>query len=417
MQATVFRYKRAKGKCSTQWVGRYRFDDMPRYVEVPLHTADELVARKRLQDIITRKQREAEGLAAPAPMRAAMHAKFAELVGDYAADLHAQGRVGRHIKDSTRRVLRIATECGWQTIGEANAPAFTRWRSKVAPTLSAKMVKEYGVSLRAFFRWLIDTERFDRDPFARVKPPATRGREVRVRRAFTIEEARRLLAVADYHRLPYLILFYTGLRYKAAWGLRWCDYLADSPAGPRFGLPAARDKGRRERVIPVRPELAREIEAHRQDRPRALPTDRICAGIFPRQRTDKRRPNGLRLDLAKAGIPVKDALGRVLDYHSFLTTFGTRSAASGVPQRATQALMGHATAEMTAKHYTDETVLGLSGQVLKMEWVGAEPSRGNDTLEGVSGRVSDSARLAEIVLNQLFAMVDATGLEPVTPSV
>ena len=132
--------------------------------------------------------------------------------------------------------------------------------------------------------------------------------------------------------------------------------LNDGENGPRFVLPAENDKGKRERVIPVRPELVREIEAHRAECPRANPHTRICAGIFPRQRADAQRPNALRLDMAKEGIPVRDATGRVMDYRSFRLPFGSWS-------------------------------------------------------QGSVRVIAQS--LAEI----FFAMVDATGLEPVTPSV
>jgi len=403
MRATVFRPKR-KGKVSRLWVGRYRLDDMPTFVQVSLDTPDELVARHRLHQIIVRRQRQAEGLAAPDAMRTAQHAPFADVVEDYATDLRAQGRRAQHIKDTTRRVLRIARECRWKRIGDANAAAFTTWRGKVADSMSAKMLKEYGVSLRAFYRWMIDTERFDRDPFARVKAPVTRGRETRIRRAFTEDEARRLIAVSGYHRLPYLTMFYTGLRYKAAWGLRWCDYLTDSAGGgPRFVIPADKDKGKRERVIPVRAELAAELEAHRAECRKAGPRTRIFAGIFPRQRTDKKRPNSLRVDMAKAGIPVRDERGRVIDYHSFRMTFGTWAQAGGVPLRAAQTLLGHSTPEMTARHYTDESGLALPTQVHKLVWIGAENAPAQDSPASESESETTANALAEMVVAQLFS--------------
>lgn len=380
MLLTVFRPSARRGRrASRLFRGRYRFDDMVKPVEIPLNTADEITARKRLQDHVNDLQRAKEGLAPLAPMRKAMHAPFGDVLNDYRLDLIAQGRNRQHVKDTFRRVERIAKECRWAAIGDANAAAFTKWRAKVAPSLSAKYLKEYGVSLRAFFRWMVQTERFDRNPFAFVKHPQTKGREVRVRRAFTLEEARRLLAVADYHRLPYLILFYTGLRYRAAWGLRWCDYLTDREGGgPRFVLPAAKDKGRTARIIPVRPELAREIEAHLLDCAKATPATRICARIFPRQRTDKRRPNGLRVDLAKAGIPVRDALGRVLDFHSFRKTFSTWAQVAGVPLTATQNLLGHASPDMTAKHYTDAEAMDLGKHSASLPWVAPETSGAGD---------------------------------------
>ncbi len=416
MLAHVFLPSR-KGVKRRTYVGRYRFDDMPTPREVNLKTTDKLVALKRLNDLVIRLQREREGLAAPAPMRAALDASFADVVAAYALDLTAQGRNARHIKDTTRRVDRIARECRWKTLGDANAAAFTTWRAKLAPTLSAKHLKEYGVSLRAFFRWLIQTERFDRNPFAHVKHPDTRGKETRVRRAFTPEEAARLLAVADYRRLPYLTLLYTGLRYREAWGLRWADYRR-TPDGPCIVLPAGKTKGKRERVIPLRAELAAELDAHRLDHPKATPASRIFAGIFPRQRTDKRRPNSLRVDMAKAGIPVRDELGRVIDFHSFRKTFNTWAAVAGVPLRAAQSLLGHSTPDLTAGPYTDERALGLAGETAKLPWVGG-PFAAESNAPAQSGRINGEAlsRIAESTLKHILALVDATGLEPVTPSV
>ena len=380
MLLTVFRPSVRKGRrASRLFRGRYRFDDMVKPVEIPLNTADELTARKRLQDHVNDLQRAKEGLAPSKPMRKALHASFDDVVNDYRLDLIAQGLNRQHVKDTCRRIERIARDCRWSAIGDANAATFTQWRAKVAPSLSAKYLKEYGVSLRAFFAWMVQTERFDRNPFAHVKHPQTKGRETRVRRAFTVDEARRLLAVADYHRLPYLILFYTGLRYKAAWGLRWCDYLTDAEGGgPRIVLPASKDKARRSRVLPVRPELAAEIELHRADCPKAKPTDRICARIFPRQRTCKRRPNGLRLDMEKAGIPVRDALGRVIDFHAFRKTFSTWAQGAGVPLTATQNLLGHASPEMTAKHYTDAEAMDLGKHTASLPWIAPVESGDSD---------------------------------------
>jgi integrase len=402
MLLTVFLPSRRPGQRKARlYRGRYRLEGMAKPVEVPLHTNDKPTAWAKLNKHVIDIQRAAAGLAPTAPMRKAMDSTFSAIVADYALDLIAQGRNRQHVKDTTRRVLRIARECRWLRIVDANPAAFTTWRAKIAPTLSAKMLKEYGVSLRAFFAWLVETERFDRNPFLKVKHPATRGRETRVRRAFTLDEARRLLEVADYHRLPYLILFYTGLRYRAAWGLRWCDYLTDAEGGgPRFVLPASKDKSRRERVIPVRPELAREIAIHGIDCHKAKDTARICAGIFPRQRTDKKRPNGLRNDLAKAGIPVRDAQGRVLDYHSFRKTFSTWAQQSGVPQAVTQNLLGHTTAEMTARHYTDAEAMGAAGHVSSLPWV-ASPFRSapsqNDREGSVAGRAAAISAVVEVI--------------------
>jgi integrase len=77
------------------------------------------------------------------------------------------------------------------------------------------------------------------------------------------------------------------------------------------------------------------------------------------------------MDMAKAGIPILDDMGRVIDFHSFRKTFNTRAAVSGVPLRAAQSLLGHSTPALTAGPYTDERALGLAGETAKLPWVGA----------------------------------------------
>jgi integrase len=258
MVSFVYR-PRVRGKQSALWSGRYRFDDMAKPVTVPLRTADELVARKRLQDLINRLQRQSEGLAPGEPMRAAMNQPFPAVVTDYAADLRAQGRRPQHAKDTGRRLLRLARECGWPSIGHATPASFTKWRAAVV--MSAKTRKEYQVSLNAFFRWLQATERYDRNPFARVRLPETRGQQVRRRRAFTLAEATRLLNVAEHRRLPYLFLLYTGCRYREGWGLLWGDVHFTGPNGPYILIRAEATKDKEKRAIPMHPVLFSELLA------------------------------------------------------------------------------------------------------------------------------------------------------------
>jgi integrase len=411
MLETVFLPSRS-GKRARLYRGRYRCDDMPEPVEVPLYTPDELVARQRLRAIIIRRQRIAEGLAAPEPMRAAQHAPIADLVGEYAVDLIAQSAAPAHVKDTSRRILRIAREARWNRLADVTAAGFTAWRGRVAGDLSAKTLREYHVSLSAFFNWLIETERFDRNPVARVKKTNTRGRETLTRRAFTPDEARRLLAVSGYHRIPYLVLLYTGLRYQEAKGLRWCDLVKEGGQA-WFEIAASETKGRKRARIPLRPELLAEIESLRDKRAEWNPARRIFKGLFPAQKSTPTKPNALRRDMAAAGIPVADARGHVIDYHSFRKTWNTWAATAGVPQRAAQAILRHSTPDLTAGPYTDLEGLGLAAEVRRLEWVGDSleiaPETDSPASESTNGNRVKT--LAEAISTQILAMVDLTGLE------
>lgn len=91
---------------------------------------------------------------------------------------------------------------------------------------------------------------------------------------------------------------------------------------------------------------------------------------------------------------------------------------AGVPLRAAQALLGHSTPDLTAGPYTDERALGLFGETAKLPWVGgAFSAEQNDLAQSWSFDGEAVFRLSEGLADHYLEMVDATGLEPVTPSV
>ncbi|MDD3179816.1 MAG: hypothetical protein PHQ04_05620 [Opitutaceae bacterium] len=160
MQQTVFRPSRQiKGKrvVSRYFVGRYSLTNGGKVFRVALNTPDKAIARKRLSEIVLEKQREMEGLIAPRPFREAALSPISAHLADYVADLTAQERDSRHIKDTSRRIERVVREIGWETLSEVNGADFVEWRSNLS--ISAKTKKEYLVSLNAFFNWLIRQEK------------------------------------------------------------------------------------------------------------------------------------------------------------------------------------------------------------------------------------------------------------------
>ena len=358
MMCFVYRPKK-----SLLYSGRYRFDAMPRPVTVVLKTPDEMTARKRLMDLIVRKQREAEGLATPELVSDAARTPLPALVNAYGLDLLAQRCTPLHVKDTTRRVLRAAKECRWRFVGEVSAQSFMTWRAKIAPTISAKTLNEYQVSLNAFFAWLIVSDRVVKNPLAKVPSIETRGETVHNRRAFSPAELGRLLtACKPHHRLPYLFILYTGLRFREAWGVTWADIDLDSGT---VSVEAGRTKDREKRVIPLHPALLEELREFAKAR-RSSWTEarRVFRNVFPSQR------KGLKGDLAAARIDKRDTSGRVVDWHSFRKTWQTMGVNAGVNQRSAQAILGHSSPEMTAKAYTDVPSLELHREVSKLPWFG-----------------------------------------------
>ena len=60
----------------------------------------------------------------------------------------------------------------------------------------------------------------------------------------------------------------------------------------------------------------------------------------------------LKRDLKAAGIPYRDASGRVADFHALRHTFITRLVRSGVALAVAKSLARHSTITLTMDHYT-----------------------------------------------------------------
>ncbi len=81
---------------------------------------------------------------------------------------------------------------------------------------------------------------------------------------------------------------------------------------------------------------------------------------------EKRATRTLKQDLKAAGIPFKDATGRVFNFHALRTQYGTWLALSGVPIQHAQRLMRHSTPMLTTKFYTKLGDADLAAQLRKM---------------------------------------------------
>ena len=94
--------------------------------------------------------------------------------------------------------------------------------------------------------------------------------------------------------------------------------------------------------------------------------------------------------------------------HSFRKTWQTMGVNAGINQRSAQAILGHASAEMTAKAYTDVPSLELHREVSKLPWFGTPITSENhvsvsssapETLNGGLNwtRTSDPLRVKQVL--------------------
>jgi integrase len=437
MQLTVFKpSRRIKGKrvVSRYFVGRYSLTNGGKVIRVTLNTPDKAIARKRLSDIVLEKQREKEGLINSQAMRDAATFPISDHLKNYVADLKAQERDSRHIKDTSRRIERVIKAIGWKTLPEVNGAAFVEWRANL--TVSAKTKKEYLVSLNAFFNWLIRQEKIGGNPFKMVSRVETRGKQVRQARAFTEKELTSLFAVSGPRTIVYQTLLYTGQRKAEVESLRWADLrINETSASALFRAATTKDK--ETRSIPLPPALAKEL---RKIQPADEKADKkVFFGIFPHYET-------FRADLKRAKISHRDSAGHVVHFHSFRKTHASFAARYGVAQKATQEVLGHSDANLTANIYTEMPSEAIRSELKKLPWITengieTDPEKSAQICAqplGLGGQIlSDLGKLGETlfppkylnsplkrrvsaaldIIRHELEMVDATGLEPVTPCV
>lgn len=401
----VFRHsRRVSGKriLSRFFSGRYSLRRGERLVTVALDTTDERVARKRLRDLVAAKQREAEGIVAPAAVRSAAGLPLVELIADYRLDLAGRGLEPGHVRDTVGRITRMVRDAGWVFLQDVRPESFMKWRASAS--WSAKTKKEYQTSINAFLNWLVRVDRLLVNPLVKVDRVDVRGKAVRKSRAFTREEIAALYRVAPKARgIVYLFLVYTGTRKNEAQSLLWSDL----HLGPRpFVLIRAENtKDRDKRAVPLKPQLA-DILSAELDELKAMSSER--GHVFTPFPSD----DALHADLKRAGIERKDAAGRVVHFHAFRKTFQTWGAASGVGQRAAQELLGHSDPSLTANVYTDVAGLALHDEVAKLPWVDdTQPDTHERVCPGVYGRfrgmLSDLVALAQKAASEAEAGISA----------
>ncbi len=282
------------------------------------------------------------------------NAPVEEHIAAWIADLERVNRSPDYIRKVSSRIKRLCKELRWVSLGSITPDGLTRWMGlDIRRGLGERTANHYLETTIAFCNWCVAQRRLERNPVATVaKANVIEPRCVR--RAATIEELQRLLQMSGKRSIVYLTAVLTGLRRKELRLLEWRDVLLDS-SPPRIALRAATTKSKRADTLPINPELAEALEAHRPGDFR--PTDRVFSSI-PKSSTFKN-------DLKRAGIEcVVD--GGKLDLHALRTTFGTLLATSKVDIREAMELMRHTDMRLTTRVYTDPRLINTHGASAKL---------------------------------------------------
>jgi len=345
--------QRQERKC---YSGKLKLDSWAKPRVFALETTDRRIAEMKLRELAKDFEKEALGLMPARTVREALNQPLGELLGGFIADLQAKGRSKGTLRKYQGTLKVLFDRLGWSDLRSVNAKTFVNWRAK--SSLSAKSVNDVLANAQGFFRWLRHQRQLVEDPLAFVQRIDTRGR-LPCRRALSPVEFAQLLRTAPFCRaVVYATALYTGLRRKELNEIRWMDFLLDEP-NPCVRVPASISKNRREATLPLHPELAATLL-------RLKP-----AGIDPLSKPFRHhvpRIETVRKDLEQAGIPLRDDLGRRVDFHSLRMTFGTTLLANGVHPIVVKELMRHSDLKLTTNLYNDSSQLPLA------QGVGALPS-------------------------------------------
>lgn len=243
--------------------------------------------------------------------------------------------------------------------------------------ISAGTAANYIGAAKSFTRWCCLVERcepVDHLSGLQKSRPAPADL-VHVRRALPPDQLDRLLAAArdsaedvygltgaERHAL-YLTACSTGLRAVELSRLKPDHF--DLDAGTVTNHQPAKTRTRAADVLPLPPDLVEVL------RPllAAAPKNRT---VWPNRGAKSQAwwlvgARLVRADLAAAGIPERDADGRVFDFHSLRGQFGTDLDRAGVSLARAQKLMRHSTPDLTARYYTHPDKDELAAEVAKLK--------------------------------------------------
>ena len=357
MICMIYRRKRTidgKVEMARLYRGRYRLDGEVKITDVPLHTSDKRIAQQNLEKLVKQKQLEAAGMAPSAIQLAAQQTPLLHHLKDYLADLTATGRDEKYIYIVEKHIRKLLQECRWSVISDITSDSFLCWRGKQRK--APKTLNEYLIGISALLNWMERHERIEKNPLKHVQKVQTNGRQVRLRRALTDDEMKRLLAKAGPRKIVYLMAVYTGLRRAELAALVRSDLNLEAEQ-PFVNVRASTTKNRKQAILALHGDLVSELKKLLAQLP---PNEnKLLAHLMPKMSVFKS-------DLKAAGIEFLNADGKRADFHSLRHTLATNLARAGTSPRIAMEVMRHSDIKLTTKTYTDAGLLPVADAVVNL---------------------------------------------------
>ncbi|HEX9011802.1 MAG TPA: tyrosine-type recombinase/integrase [Holophagaceae bacterium] len=279
-----------------------------------------------------------------------------EGIGGFHLEQRARGvssHTARAQKGDLEKLLNHAVRWGWTdwAVSPRTLRGFALELGErgLDPASQARILS----TVRAFFKWLWETRRIDRNPASGLRNPK---QPKRLPSFLTEGESQALLDLppaVDFPsaRLSCLLelLYASGLRVSELVGLDLQDILADQRTLRVLG------KGRKERLVPYHERAAEVLSAYLGHRGAFLAAKVLppVPAVFINQRGGRLTPTSVRVLLRQA-LEAAAVRARVSP-HALRHSFATHLLNHGMDLRAIQELLGHASLSTTQRY----THLGL----------------------------------------------------------
>jgi integrase len=276
---------------------RYRIGDMPVDKWKSLGARDKEVADQNAHKFIQECEREAAGILEPKAVRESAKKALAAHLADYVTDLTARGRDGRGGRGArlvASRIKALLQACDWQVPCNVTADSFIVWRNQ--QTCSPRTLNHYLQGMISFLNWMERVGRIKANSLKNVSRADGRGKQMRVRRALTDEELRKLVAGSEDRGIVYFTAARTGLRQEELKQATWGDFHLDANV-PFVVVRDCVAKNKKEESVQLVPEIVEALTAYRPANCGA--TDLVFPNGIP-------RAFRLRKDLERNGISYMD---------------------------------------------------------------------------------------------------------------
>lgn len=254
-----------------------------------------------------------------------------------------------HHSESKRILKAIRLACDWQSISAIRTDAFTKYLTDMAQSGSAARTQNrHHETLRNFLNWCVGQGWLEANPIAKMQMVTVGAAgKVHRRRAYTLDEFKRMVETANHHATVIKVAALSGLRRSE---LRRLEKRDLQPM--QWTIRGEVTKNGKAENLPMLVECWEAIRPVWETA--AKPASKIFKTI-PDMDT-------LHHNMARAGIERKGDDGRVLDFHSFRYFFCTMLSKK-LPIQEVSRLMRHRDIRLTTNIYLDLGLTDLNAAV------------------------------------------------------